>query len=412
MRRLAALALVAAVAVPHAAARSAARKPPAGATLAGASNAMAIDLYRQVAATPGNLVFSPLSIHLALGMTYLGARGDTAAEMAKVLHVDGMAAADFSKGASALGAQLAALGKKKGTELAIANRLWAQKGFPFSKDFFAAVKKAYGAPVVVADFAADPDKERRAINLWVEQQTKKRIKDLLPEGLISAATRLVLVNAISFKASWREQFDKDATVEAAFTTQDGTNVKVPTMHRTGPASFADAGDARVLELRYRNGSDAAMVFLLPARTKDKDGGLAALEAKLTGAKLDEWLGQLTEVEEVAIALPRFTAETSFSLKDALVKLGMPRAFKQGEADFGGMLSKDATTGLFISAVVHKAFILVNEEGAEAAAATAVVMNGDSVAMTPSFVADRPFLYLIRDTKTGAILFMGRVVDPR
>jgi serpin B len=219
------------------------------------------------------------------------------------------------------------------------------------------------------------------------------------------------VNAIYFKADWKERFDVAHTADGDFTTQDGAKVKVPLMHRKGPARYADVGDALLLELPYQ-GSDAAMVVVLPKQTGDKDGGLATLESKLTSDIVTGWLAKLAEHKEIAVTLPRFTAETTLSMKELLQDLGMKLAFERDAADFSGMLGGKARESLWIDAVLHKAFILVNEEGAEAAAATAVVVKGRKMNRTPAFEANRPFVYFIRDTRTGTILFVGRVTDPR
>ncbi len=368
-------------------------------------NRFALDLYGQLKGEPGNLFVSPYSVHAALGMTAVGAKGTTRDQMVKVLHLP----ADPEK-ALAVGdlGRFYAGGGKKPYELAVANALWGQKGFPWRPEFLATTKDRFAAGFQEADFAADPDGERKRINGWVAGQTRDRIKDLLKEGTVTPATTMVLTNAIYFKGKWAEPFDPKETTDQPFHLAGGKTVPVPLMHFKGACRLgvADAGKwgddgIQLLELPYKGG-DLAMVVILPP----KKGGLAEVEKGLTAEELAKWLAGLREAKGHDIYLPRcrLEREQAYSLVKPLQALGMVDAF--GPADFGGMAT---TPPGFITAVEHKAFVDVNEEGTEAAAATAVVIGRS--ARRP-FRADRPFLFLIRDVKHGTILFMGRVTNPK
>jgi serpin B len=293
--------------------------------------------------------------------------------------------------------------------LDIANRLWGQPDFDFEEEFLAICKQHYGAGFETLDFAQAPDKARETINRWVEQQTEKRIQDLLPPGSIEALTRLVLTNAVYFKGDWQDQFDRQSTERAPFFAAGAREVEVPLMMRKGDYRYVRFPDFQVLELPYI-GDDLSMIVVLPA-AKD---GLAAIEAQLSHEKLTGWIRGLAQ-KEVTVYLPRFEMKTGFSMKDTLSEMGMPSAFtppQEGDpysADFSRMTG---ARDLFIDGVFHKAFVKVNEEGTEAAAATGLTMSLTSMPMEPEvFRADHPFLFLVRDRETGSILFMGRLVDP-
>jgi len=371
-------------------------------------NRFAFDLYSRLKGVEGNLFLSPYSISTALTMTSAGARGQTADQMAKTLCLPASGGAIHVAYAT-LQRDLNATGAKGVFDLVVANRLWGQKGYGFFPDYLALVEKKYGAGLEHVDFVADTEGSRKTINAWVERQTRDKIKDLLKPGVLDAMTRLVLTNAIYFKGEWAEEFDKKATRDGDFFVTPEKKVATPLMHQTKHFGYFDGGDFQVLGLPYQ-GDRLAMVVLLPKRNVPpgaKDG-LAALEASLSADKVAEWVGKLRR-REVEVALPRFKTTAEFSLGDTLVAMGMTDAFDSGRADFSGMTG---TKDLFISAVVHKAFVDVNEEGTEAAAATAVVIrpkNGGGG--PPEFRADHPFLFLIRDTRTGAILFLGRILDP-
>lgn len=362
------------------------------------NTAFALDLYRILAAESGNLCLSPYSISTALAMTYAGAQGETARQMAQALHFT-LEQARLHPAFAELEAGLKASQDKGDVLMQIANRLWPQVGYPFLEAFLALTEAYYGVTITPLDYG-DPEAARLTINAWVEEKTHEKIKDLIAPGLLSPLTTLVLVNAIYFKGNWAEQFDPQRTAPAPFWKTPSDKVEVPMMRQAASFGYAETADMRILELPYV-GEDLAMTFLLPA----DPGGLAALEAALTVENLERWMGDLWETD-VEVYLPRFKVTGAFELSQALMSLGMVDAF--GRADFSGM---DGTRSLFISAVVHQAFVEVNEEGAEAAAATAVIMARGMPMPRPVFRADHPFLFLLRDRRTGGILFLGRVADP-
>lgn len=364
---------------------------------ASGNSAFAFELYAKLSADPGNVFFSPYSISSALGMTWAGARGTTADELAKTLHFT----PETHAGLAALNQQL--IGKKAGYQLSVANRLYVSQAVKLLEPFTTLAKDQYGAPVEQVDFGNDATRKR--VNQWVEEQTNKRIKDLISPGVFNADTRLALINAIYFKGTWATPFDKKNTKPQPFFT-GGKKVDVPLMFanlpRSARARFGQTGDAQVLELPYQGG-EVTMIVVLPT-TRD---GLPALEKKLDAAAFDTLITTLRP-SEVDVWLPRFRVEKQAALGPTLKAMGMPTAFEQS-ADFSGMTG---TKDLFISAVIHKAFVEVNEEGTEAAAATAVVIGTESVQQTASFRADHPFLFALRDGKSGSVLFLGRVVDPQ
>jgi serpin B len=370
------------------------------------NNEFAFDLYGQLSkqdlGKKGNLFFSPESISTALAMTYGGARGDTAEEMAKALHF-GLPRDMLHPGFSALIKELNGEGKKRSYQLSIANALWGQKGEGFKDDYLKLTRDNYGAGLKEVDFAGNAEGVRKEINTWVEKQTQEKIKDLLKPGVIDSLTKLVLTNAIYFKGDWNSQFKKDQTREEVFNDGSDAKRKVPMMHQTAKFKYHDAGELQVLEMPYA-GKELSMVVLLPKKVT----GLADLEKSLTADKLAGWLGKVRE-QEVIVSLPKFKTTSEFGLKPALEALGMKKAFLMPGADFSGINGKD---DLYITAVVHKAFVDVNEEGTEAAAATGVVIGVKSLPPPkPEFRADHPFIFLIRDTRNDSVLFLGRFVEP-
>ena len=366
-------------------------------------NRFAFDLYGRLKGGEGNLFLSPYSISTALTMTYGGARGETADQMANVLRLPSSGEAVHAAYAALQNDLNAAGPGAPGFELVAANRLWGQKGYTFLPDFLSLLKANYGAGLEQLDFTADTEVARKAINVWIEKQTRDKIQDLIKPGVLPAQTGLVLTNAIYFKGKWAEKFRKEATREWDFFVTPETKVIAPFMYQEAEFGYFEGDGLQALELPYQ-GDRLAMVVLLPG-AKD---GLAALEASLSAEKVAGWLGNLHR-REVRVALPRFKTTAEFSLADTLVAMGMTDAFNPKAADFSGMTG---TKDLTIVAVVHKAFVEVNEEGTEAAAATAVVAKSEGIAEPPPvFRADHPFLFLIRDTKTGAILFLGRILDP-
>ena len=362
------------------------------------NNAFAFDLYSQVKGADGNLFFSPFSVSTALAMTYGGARGQTETQMSEVLHF----ALPQERLHPAFG-QLQTLWNSDDPErpyqLSVANALWARADFTILDTFLELTGTHYGAGLKQVDFQGATEQARLAINSWVEEQTQDKIKDLLKPGTLDPATLLVLTNAIYFKGTWQSQFDAAATADAPFTISPSRQVQVPMMHQKGNFRIGGGDGVQVLELPY-SGRDLSMVVLLPS----EPDGLAALEASLTADNLARWLAGLRE-REVRVDLPRFKMTSEFDLTKTLEAMGMTEAFGVA-ADFSGI---DGRRGLFISKVVHKAFVSVDEEGTEAAAATGVVMKKTSIA--PLFRADHPFVFVIRHNQTGSILFVGRVMDP-
>jgi len=368
------------------------------------ANAFAFDLYARVRADKEhagkNVFFSPFSISSALAMTYAGADGNTATQMAKVMHYD-LKEQELHPAFSDLTANFNKRGKAGSFKLAVANRLWGQRDYHFLQNFLELNKLYYGAGIERIDFKADPEKCRKIINTWVEEKTEDKIKDLLKKNDLDRLVRLVLTNAIYFKGDWATQFDKKRTYDRQFTVSAGKKVKVPMMNQKAEFPYARGKGFSALELPYK-GKELSMVLLLP----DRKSTLEALEKKLDAKMLESALGKLRE-QKVVVGLPKFKMEWRLDLKKTLISMGMIDAFTTA-ADFSGMTG---SRKLYIAKVIHKAFVAVDEVGTEAAAATAVVMKREGLSRYPRFVADRPFVFMIRDKKTGGILFMGRVVNP-
>ena len=374
-------------------------------SLVDGNTAFALRLYDRLRGGEANLFFSPHSISTALAMAYAGAAGATAEQMAETLAF-ALPPWELHGAFAALEAELRQGSAAGAYELRAANALWAQKDFAFLDSYLDLLRKTYGAPLRLVDFMRETEQARRAINAWVEETTNDKIQDLFTPGVLDEITRLVLVNAIYFRGFWEAKFDAEATRDAPFTLPGGETADVPMMHREDAFAYAETAAAQILELPYRGG-DLSMVVVLP-RAKD---GLPTLETSLSAAGLRAWTESLARAR-VSVHLPRFSITSQFSLADALEAMGMADAFSVRDADFSAMTGD---RDLFISAVVHKAFVAVDEEGTEAAAATGVVMGLRSVAVPRPprvFRADHPFLFLIRHRPTGAILFLGRVNDPR
>ncbi len=370
------------------------------------NNAFALALYGRLRAQPGNLFFSPESVSTALAMTYAGARGDTAVEMATTLHFT----LPPDRLHPAMGALLNGLNAPHDAyQLSVANALWAGQDYKFLDAFLKLTASNYGAGLNPVDFKGAPEEARLTINQWVEQKTANKIKDLLKPGMVTPLTRLVLTDAIYFKAEWQAQFQKAQTEDENFyLSTERKNVQTPLMHRSGGYNYYDGGTFQALEMPYKSGEMSMIVFL----PRDMDG-LPAFEQSLTASALQQWLGRLQFVPRVIVTFPRFKVTEQLELGSTLGAMGMPKAFDRNAADFSGMTGNRE---LFLSAVIHKAFIDVNEAGTEAAAATAAVMVGMAMRAPdptppPEFRADHPFVYLIRDNRSGGILFIGRVTNP-
>jgi serpin B len=292
----------------------------------------------------------------------------------------------------------------------MANALWAQRGSKLREEYLSQLKTNYGAGVELLDFKTATEASRQTINAWVAKKTEDKITNLIGPGVLTPKTRLVLTNAIYFNGAWETQFDAAKTKVEDFHQMAGKTVQAPLMHRDGKFGYFDGGTFQELEIPYKS-NELSLILLLPRDVS----GLPALESALTPANAKEWMGKLEPVKKVIVTMPKFKMTQEFELKDVLSAMGMPLAFQSGSADFSGMT--DEKPGFVISAVIHKAFVDVNEQGTEAAAATAVVMFGAMAAMRPPapppvFRADHPFVFLIRDNATGAILFMGRVESPQ
>ena len=378
--------------------------------VAEATNRFAFNLYGQLKGDGGNLFFSPQSISTALAMACCGARGETGRQMVSVMGFQEDRPIGPEQMAAACGEFLAALrgdGKPRAYELSAANALWGQKGYGFLPDYLALLDRSFGAGLKEVDFAADTEGSRQTINAWVEKETRDRIKDLIPPGLLQPLTRLVLVNAIYFKGTWAKPFKKDATADGDFFVAAGQKVQTPLMNQTGNFGYYDAGQWKALEMPYK-GNELAMVILLPAQVD----GLAEMEKDLAAGKVLGDLAANLKTRQVRVTVPRFKTTASILLGKTLAAMGMTLAFQAGKADFSGM--NGGKEPLWIGEVVHKAFVDVNEEGTEAAAATAIIMKGTAMRMDepPVFRADHPFVFLIRDTRSGCILFVGRVENPK
>ncbi len=375
------------------------------AALVEGNTAFAADLYQELRGTDGNLFFSPYSISTALAMTYAGARGETATQMAETLHFT-LPQEELHPAFNALNLALEP-GEEASDEefvLHIANSLWAEKEYDFREAFLESLARHYGAGLRLVSFKTAPEEAREAINEWVSDQTEEKIQDLIPKGGITDLTRLVLANAIYFNAKWTNMFPKENTRDGAFTLVDGSEVETPMMAWNKPQMIphAQGGNYQAIELPYRGG-EASMVIIVPDA-----GEFEAFEQQLSGEQLQSILGEM-ETRGVALTMPKFEYKSSFSLADTLEKMGMPDALDAERADFSGM---DGTRDLLITDVFHKAFVAVDEEGTEAAAATAVVVGIESMPVVDvELTVDRPFIYLIRDTQTGAVLFLGRVMNP-
>ncbi len=372
----------------------------------------AFDLYRSVADGDSNLFFSPHSISTALAMAYAGARGETERQMSETLRFD-LPQGTLHSAFNALDQSLDS--QEPGDDpdafrLNIANSVWGQQDYGFLPEFLDTLAVNYGDVVRPVDFQGNPDRSRLRINDWVAEATEERITDLIPQDAIDRYTRMVLANAIYFKAAWRHTFDEAATSPSTFHLLDGSEREVPMMRQQARLRYADGDGFQAVELPYEGG-DVAMTILLPDA-----GNFREFEESLSGEAVDDILEQL-ENEQVRLTMPKFEVESAFSLTETLAAMGMPDAFDDTTANFSGMDGRLCRARgdicLLISDVLHKAFVSVDEAGTEAAAATAVIIGiTRAVEQEPvTLVVDRPFLFVIRHQATGAILFVGRVVSP-
>lgn len=388
-------------------------KPGGPQPFADDNNEFALAIYERLRQRPGNLFFSPFSIRTALCMTQAGARGETAEQMVKALCLSS-SKDTLHVAFSEIIQRLKSAGEGQ-YEMAVANSLWGQEGEPVQPEFLELIAGHYDGRMELVDFRGGAETACAEINRWVEDKTRQRILDLIPSGSLSADTRLVLVNAVYFKGTWVLQFAKTATHDEPFYLEEGGKVQAPLMHQQpDQVRYMDAAGYQAVELIYMGG-DLSMLVLLP----DRKDGLRDLEKKLSTRMLHDCVEQM-EVREVKLFLPRFKITWGVvDMRDYLSALGMPLAFTRFKADFSGINGYEppAVESLFLSAVFHKAFVDVYEEGTEAAAATGIVAVCGSALMPhepppiPIFRADHPFLFAIRDRKSGALLFLGRMTDP-
>ena len=381
------------------------------AAVARAQQEFATALYAILAEQPGDLVFSPASIHIAMAMALAGAEGDTEAQIAAALGVDQIDPVRLHDALNALDSLLEARnrveppqdGEERKVELSIVNSLWGQAGFAFQQTFLDTLAANYGAGLRVVDFKAAAEAARQQINAWVAEQTNDRITELLPQGAVDELTRLVLTNAVYLDATWAVPFDPDATSDDAFVLLEGTEVMVPTMHASLSALYAKGDGWQAVDLAY-TGHELSMLVIVP-----DSGRFEEIERRLGSGLVEEVRSALAS-SEVRLSLPKFEIRTQADLNSALAALGIVDAFDPNAADFIGISSEEQ---LYISGVLHEAFIAVDEAGTEAAAATAVVIGTTSAPIeVVQMDVDRPFLFVLQDRETGSVLFLGRVLDPR
>ncbi len=376
------------------------------ALLAEGNTDFAFDLYRLLKDEDGNFFYSPYSISAVMAMVYAGANGATESEIRNALSFD-LPELYLHPSFHWLQEQLASRSEPSGHlepdemfKLHVVNDVWGQEDYKYVRDYLDTLEQNYGAGLRELDYINEPEKARLTINDYISAQTEDRINDLIPAGAIDPMTRLVLTNAIYFNAAWYWDFWEGNTAPADFTLIDGSTVTVDMMHQTNSFGYKEGDGYQAIEMLYR-GSQTSMVVLLPSEGTFKD-----IEDSLDTAMLNDIIAGL-ERQKVELSFPKYEFESEFNLNDALADLGMPLAFT-GQADFSGITEADK---LWLSAVVHKSFVTVDEKGTEAAAATAAIMEMSAAMDPPVMTVDRPFIFLIRDIPTGTILFLGRVMQP-
>ena len=371
-----------------------------------ANNQLAMDLYSKYKSKEENLFYSSYSISSALAMTYEGAKGKTAEEMQAVLHLPN----DKEKIHSDFASIFTEINKAdKSYQLTTANALWAQNDYPFREDYFKTVDDYYSGKVTNLDFKTDTENSRVTINNWVEDKTNDKIKDLIPKGILTSDTRLVLTNAIYFKANWSSQFNAENTADGQFKLGSGASTTAEMMYQINDFKYGETKDLQILEMDYL-GNDLSMLIILP-----KENDLNSLENSISVSNLASWEKNM-DTEEVRVTIPKFKFETKYFMAEDLKEMGMPTAFDGSLADFTGMWNRQRDENLYISQVIHQTFIEVAEAGTEAAAATAVIVGETSAGPGPVtkpkvFTANHPFIFIIQQKDTGNILFMGRVSNP-
>ena len=368
-------------------------------TLVQDNSSFALDLYQKLLSYEGNIFFSPFIISTAFAMTYAGARGETEMQMAKAMYFS-FSHDKLHPAFSNLQDKLNKVQKKGRVQFHVANSLWPHNKYPFKDKLLSLLKENYKTDVTAVDYVRHAEKARKAINTWIEDKTRDKIKDLIPQGTLNQDTRLVLANAIYFKGNWKNQFGKKNTRNTLFSLSLDKMVKTPMMYQNRRCSHWADKDLQVLRMPYVD-TDLSMLVLLPT----KIDGLSQLEQRLTIENLKKWTAHL-RYKTVDIVFPKFKLEYNFRLDRALQAIGMVDAFTDN-ANFSGM---DGTDWLYISAILHKAFIDVNEEGTEAVATNAALKQASNNP-TPLFLADHPFVFLIQENQTGSIQFIGRITDP-
>jgi serpin B len=375
--------------------------------LAGDNTAFAFDLYQHLAGEKGNLFYSPYSISMALAMVEAGARGDTLAEINQAMHFtlpqDRLPVAfnALDQAIKQRAAKIPESNKDHPFQLNIANATWTQKDYAILPQYLDLLAQQYGAGVDQVDFTRNSEAARQAINQWVENQTQRKIQNMIPAGLINDSTRMVLVNAIYFNASWLYPFNQEATRDEAFTQMDGSQVTAPMMHTSRLMGYAKGEGYQVVELPYIS-TNLVMDVIVPDA-----GRFAEVEPSLSGKSVTAMLGQIRETE-VDLGLPKFKYEDQIELKPVLEAMGMQLAFTPGAPDFSGMTTDP---NMYLQEVLHKAYVSVDENGTEAAATTAVMAGITAMPLEKvKLTVDRPFIFLIRDRENGAILFLGRVAS--
>ena len=375
--------------------------------VAQATNQFALDLHKllgnEASLASENLFYSPSSLLIALAMTCFGAKGKTAEEIVKVLHLASATKSDLNNNMKQFISTLNAASDNN-TKLLTANKLFIEKSFEILESFKEGTREFYDAEVALVDYKAHAERVREEINQWVEQKTNDKIKDLIPAGMLSEDTRLTLVNAIYFKGLWLEPFRKEETFPGSFFVAENQEIQVPMMRQEADFKFTESQElaCQILEMPYIS-KKMSMVILLPI----ENNGLASLEEQLTFENLQASLSALeaSRPDEMEVYLPKFKLTQQFDMNDILSKMGAEEMFIHGKANFTG-ITEDS---LYVSKVVHKAFVEVNEEGTEAGAATGIGIN--TMSLKPMFNANHPFMFLIRHSDSGAILFLGRLMKP-
>ncbi|XP_029446369.1 serpin B6-like [Rhinatrema bivittatum] len=371
-----------------------------------ANTTFALDLFKNLSQDCQNVFISPMSISSALAMVFLGAKGNTAAQMAQVLQIS--KAKEIHTGFQSLLAEI----NKPGANylLRTANRLFGEESYEFIEEFLESSKKWYQADLKTVSFISQFEESRKLINAWVEEKTESKIQNLLAPGIINELTRLVLVNAIYFKGNWADQFKKEQTRERPFRINKKETKPVQMMFKKAKFNMTYVGDVQTkfLEIPYVD-NELSMIIMLPDDIQDDSTGLELLERELTYKKFMDWTNpEMMHNTEVEVSIPKFKMEEMYDLKSVLSSMGMSDAFDMRKADFSGMSSNN---DLVLSKVIHKSFVEVNEEGTEAAAATAAVMMLRCAPIVPRFIADHPFLFFIMHNQSRSILFCGRFCSP-